>query len=359
MMVSNKCKRFREISERPSNQTSHSLDNRNPKILSEIIRGNFTWIISILILNLILIGCSSSNANLDEELQRVLTRAGITQLDPRPIPNAKKVELGKLLMHDKILSGNKDISCATCHHPELVTGDQLSLSIGTGGTGFGQNRTLGKAQSRIPRHASEVFNRGSTEWHSMFWDSRVSGNPTEGFITPAGDLLPDGLENVVAAQAMFPVTFRIEMRGNKGDLDVNGEVNELALLEDTDFVQIWELLTKRVLAIDDYQQLFAEVYPNVAEQDLGFQHIANAIAAFQIGSWTLLNSPWDRYLAGDQKVLSNQAKRGAILFYDQALCAECHRGNLLTDQKHHNTGVLQLGPGKGDFAPLDLGRAFC
>lgn len=326
--------------------------------ISTIIKSSFVWIIiGLLVFKLILIGCSNNNnINLDEELQRVLARANITQLDPRPIPNAKKVELGRLLMHDKILSGNKDISCATCHHSELATGDQLTLSIGTGGTGFGQNRTLGKAQIRLPRHASEVFNRGSTEWHSMFWDSRVSGNPIEGFITPAGDLLPDGLENIVAAQAMFPVTSPSEMRGSKGDLDVNGEVNEIALVEDADFVQIWELVTKRVLAIDEYQKLFAEVYPSVSKQDLGFQHIANAIAAFEIDAWTLLNSPWDRYLAGNKNAISNQVKRGAILFYDKALCADCHRGNLLTDQKHNNTGIPQLGPGKSDFAPLDLGR---
>ena len=61
-------------------------------------------------------------------------------------------------------------------------------------------------------------------------------------------------------------------------------------------------------------------------------------------------------MAGDQNALSNEAKRGAILFYDKALCADCHKGNLLTDQKHHNTGVPQLGPGKGDSSPLDLGR---
>ena len=207
-----------------------------------------TWIISILALGILLFGCSSNNNNLDEELRPLLARAGITQLDPGPTPAAKKVELGRLLMHDKILSGNKDISCATCHHPELATGDELSLSIGTGGSGFGPDRLLGAGRSRVSRHALEVFNRGSAEWHSMFWDGRVSGDPIHGFITPAGDLLPSGLENVLAAQAMFPVTSRDEMRGNKGDLDVNGEVNELALVEDTDFVQIWELLTKKNLS---------------------------------------------------------------------------------------------------------------
>ncbi|NJN53815.1 MAG: hypothetical protein HC804_03085 [Anaerolineae bacterium] len=39
-------------------------------------------------------------------------------------------------MFDKELSGNRDTSCATCHHPQLATGDQLLLSVGTGGRWF-------------------------------------------------------------------------------------------------------------------------------------------------------------------------------------------------------------------------------
>ncbi len=45
-------------------------------------------------------------------------------------PDDAKVELGKFLFYDKILSGNKNISCATCHHALTDTGDGLSLPVG-------------------------------------------------------------------------------------------------------------------------------------------------------------------------------------------------------------------------------------
>ena len=69
----------------------------------------------------------------------------------------------------------------------------------------------------IPRNAPEVFNRGSSLWFSQFWDSRVMDIGGGDFLSPAGDALPDGLPNVLAVQAMFPVTSRDEMRGSISD----------------------------------------------------------------------------------------------------------------------------------------------
>ncbi len=294
---------------------------------------------------------------LDEQLRAVLSSAGITPLNVGPSPDPAKIKLGQALYFDKILSGNRDISCATCHHPFLNSGDGLSLSLGTGAGGLGPTRIRGFGRVFIPRNAPDIFNRGAPEWTSMFWDSRVSGSPTGGFQTPAGELLPAGLDNVLAAQAMFPVTSGDEMRGVAGDTDRFGHDNELAVIDDKDLPAIWTGLIKRVLAIPEYQALFQEAYPNVAADRLGFQHAANAIAAFEIEAFTFTDSPWDRYVAGDNAVLSEEAKQGALLFYGQAGCARCHAGNLFTDQQHHNIGVPQLGPGKGTDAPLDLGLA--
>jgi cytochrome c peroxidase len=311
-----------------------------------------------LLVLLLLIGFSRSRPTLDERLQRALEHSGVGALEPGPAPAAAKVALGRALFFDKILSGNKDISCATCHHPRLHTGDGLSLSIGTGGSGFGSAREMGGGRGRIPRNSTEIFNRGSPEWRSLFWDGRVSGSAEEGFLSFAGDLLPEGLEGVLAVQAIFPVTSRHEMRGLVGDRDVFGETNELALLDDDEYGAIWKALTARLLKIPEYARLFEAAYPGVAPEELGFQHAANAIAAFEIEAWTLLDSPWDRYLGGDRGALTTAAKRGALLFYGKAGCGACHSGDLLTDQEHHNIGVPQLGPGKGVNAPLDLGRYY-
>ncbi len=315
------------------------------------------FVISILVIS----ACNPSTGGgkpdsmLDKNLQDLLNANNISELDFGPKQDSIKVALGRLLMYDKELSGNRDIACATCHRGTLETTDKLSLSIGTGGKGSGTNRTMGINRNRVPRNAPEVFNRGAPEWHSMFWDSRVSGDPIHGFKTPAGNLLPKGLENVLAAQAMFPVTSDDEMRGRAGDKDVNGQVNEIAAIDGTDLPAIWDAIMKRLLAIKFYERAFAKVYPNVPKSQLGFQHAANAIAAFEIDAWTTPNSPFDQYLAGNKDALSDAAKRGGILFYGKANCVACHSGNLLTDQKHHNIAAPQIGPGKGSKAPLDLG----
>ena len=302
----------------------------------------------------LLIGFTTDN--IDLQLNNIIRDNNIHPQVQALELNAQKVELGRLLFFDKILSGNKDISCATCHHPSLSSVDGLSLSIGTGGKGLGSHRKIGNRREHIPRNAPDIFNRGAQEWHTMFWDNRISGSVEDGFDTPADEKLPEGLENILAVQAMFPVTARDEMRGEIGDKDIHGEINELALISDASPEAIWHRIMLRILKIPDYRELFQAVYPNIELKNLGFQHAANAIAAFEIAAFTFNNSPWDQYLIGDSTALSTSAKRGALLFYGKANCASCHSGALFTDQKTHNIAVPQLGLGKGHSKPLDLGR---
>ncbi len=56
-----------------------------------------------------------------------------------------EAKLGQLLFYDPILSGNRNISCATCHHPRFGTGDGVSLSLGEGGIGLGPERHVDPA----------------------------------------------------------------------------------------------------------------------------------------------------------------------------------------------------------------------
>jgi cytochrome c peroxidase len=292
----------------------------------------------------------------DAELRATLAAHQVAALDVPDDQDAALVGLGRALFFDPVLSGNRDISCATCHHPTQASGDGLSLSIGTGGEGLGPDRDLADGDL-IPRNAPDVFNRGLAGWTTMFWDSRVSGSVASGFETPAGTALPDGLDGVLAAQAMFPVTSAAEMRGFRGDTDVFGAHNEMADVHSGDLPAIWAALMDRLLAIDEYRTMFAAAYPNVPEEDLGFQHAANAIAAFEIAGFTFVDSPFQRYLAGDDAALDDAAKRGASLFFGPAGCAACHTGPLLTDQLTHDIGVPQIGPGKDGEGPEDHGRA--
>ena len=288
------------------------------------------------------------------ELRRVLNNGGVYQPEWNSERNPAQVELGEALFFDKILSGNRDISCATCHHPLLHSGDGLPLSLGTGGLGLGTAREMGLGRELIPRNAPEIFNRGATEWETMFWDGRVNFHETY-LDTPAEDLLPVGLESPLAAQAMFPVTSRDEMRGASGDLSSDGSDNEIAALDNSDFTGIWAALMDRLLAIPAYRTLFNLAYPDVPLAELGFEHAANAIAAYEIATFTFTDSPWDRFLAGNDAALSSEAVQGAMLFFGEANCGQCHSGPLLTDQQFYNLAVPQIGPGK-DTLGTDLGR---
>jgi cytochrome c peroxidase len=294
------------------------------------------------------------NLELDVLLQPHLQRNGVTSLAPGPRPASAKVQLGQMLMHDKLLSGNKDISCATCHSASFKTGDARSLAVGVGGSGLGPNRQLGQGKTFIPRHAPELFNRGVSPWRNFFWDSRLTKTAT-GFSAP-NITFPSGVENLLAAQAMVVILSRTEMRGEAGDIDINGATNELALISNDNPQAVWDAVMDRLLALEGYRTLFAAAYPGVPLEQMGFEHAANAIAAFEIDAWTLLNSPFDRYLAGNRQALSDEAKRGALLFFGQAKCSVCHTGPLLTDQQPHNIGIPQLGPGIPGTQPLDLGR---
>ncbi len=305
------------------------------------------------------IGAQALPQPVDARLKTLLTRAEVRSPTNPPAPRAELVKLGEALFWDPELSGNRDITCATCHHANKATGDNLSLSIGTLGQGLGELRVkLEERRDFIPRNAQPLFNLGYEEWQILFWDGRVSEAAVPGFFnSPASDRLPAGLDNLLAAQAMFPVTSRDEMRGLRGDHDIFGNTNELASLVDYAARPIWKALMKRLLAIPGYVELFNAAYPDVPVEALGFQQAANALAAYEIATFTFEDSPFDRYLQGDPRALSPEVKRGALLFYGQAECAACHSGGLFTDQKFHNLAVPQIGDGKGREQPFDLGRA--
>ena len=141
--------------------------------------------------------------------------------------NADQVELGRMLFFDKILSGNRNISCATCHHPTLGTSDGLALPLGEGGEGLGPDRRVTATtpvDGRVPRNSPALYFLGAKEQRRMFHDGRVTVDANQnwesGFWSPAREQLPAGLDNVLAVQAMFPVQSAVEMAGQKGENDI-------------------------------------------------------------------------------------------------------------------------------------------
>jgi cytochrome c peroxidase len=275
------------------------------------------------------------------EVRQLTAGRGITALGAPPPVRPALVRLGQALAFDKILSGNRDISCMSCHLPSFATGDGRSLSIGQGATGLGPAR-LHPQGVFIPRNAPALFNLFAVQ--PLFWDGRVSQDETGAFHTPAGTALTSAMISVfefgtLSALPLFPVLSRSEMRADEG--------NELAAISDDHPDQVWSALMQRLGGIREYRQMFEAAYPNQRFRDMTFAHASNAIAGFLTARLAFNNSPWDRFLAGNDRAMTPVQLQGAKNFMS-ARCSICHNGSALTDNKFHNVAVAQLGPGKGD-----------
>ena len=271
--------------------------------------------------------------------------------DYRPVQGSM-ANLGKLLFHDKILSGNRNIACATCHNIYTDTSDGLSLPIGEGAMGLGPMRDTGYGKDavpeRVPRNAPQIFNIGAYDFDKMMHDGRIAADPNHplGFDTPAGMDLIEGLDSVIAAQVCFPPTSGTEMAGQPGE---NSVANAAA---DGDLPLVWAILAKRVAANNEYFEMMAEVYDDVSSpQDITFAHIANAIAAFESKIARSDNAPFDQFMRGDSGAMSMNAVQGMLLFYGKANCSSCHSGPFMSNQEFHAIGMPQIGPGKGHNQP--------
>ncbi|MGB3407100.1 MAG: cytochrome c peroxidase [Jannaschia sp.] len=271
--------------------------------------------------------------------------------------DAARARLGQLLFYDPILSGNRNISCATCHHHETFSADGLSLGIGEGGVGIGPKRTAGSGRDairkRVPRNAPGLWNIGATEFETFFHDGRVSegGAYGNGYISPAEEWLPDGLPNLLSVQALFPLTAQFEMAGNTGENEVIGAVQDRIDLG-------WPILAKRVRTIPAYGDGLAASFGLSGSQEVTISHIAMALADFMNSEWRSLDAPFDAWLVGEG-ALTDAQDRGRKLFFGSAKCVSCHSGPLFTDHRFHALALPPFGPGRTrlfDPIPRDVGR---
>ena len=298
----------------------------------------------------------------------LVSMCGVAFAGERPAPisaddyapfNAKAAELGRLLFYDKVLSGNRNIACGTCHDHDLGTGDGLSLGVGEGGVGLGPDRRFGTgrdaAPKRVPRNAPPLYNLGHRDVRMLFHDGRTAVDDAYGntFSTPAEEWLPKGLSGLAAVQALFPMTSPTEMGGQPGE-------NDFAAASRERIDAIWPRVAKRVTGIPEYMKLLRAAYPEVETPgDVSVVHVANAVGDFIASEWRSHDAPFDAWLAGDDDALTAEQKRGAELFYGEGRCAQCHSGALLSDQGFHAIAVPPLGPGRTRrFDPYarDVGR---
>jgi parallel beta-helix repeat protein len=197
----------------------------------------------------------------------------IIQPDDNPT-TPEKVELGRLLFFDPILSDDNTMSCAHCHHPDLGFSDGLPRSRGRGAQGAGTQRQGGIELTRgAPTLWNALYN------HRQFWDGR------------AADL---------EEQARMVITTPEE---------VNADPDELV---------------RELKAIPEYRRLFDRAFGGENGSAITFGNIAKAIAAFE-RTLVSFNSRFDRYAAGDGDALTPQEKRGLKLFLSpKTRCNECH-----------------------------------
>ena len=300
-----------------------------------------------------LILCCGAGVAGAADLPAPVTAKDFIEFDP------VQAALGRDLFYDRVLSGNQNIACAHCHHPDFGTGDGLSLGIGEGGQGLGPDRTPGRGAERvakrIPRNAPGLWNLAARDLHTMFHDGRLSLSDVygNGFNSPAQEWLPQGLNSLLAAQALFPLVAQFEMAGNTGENEIIGAVHDR-------IDAAWPILAKRVRTQARYGPAFVAAFPHIETPDqVTIVEIANALAAFMALEWQSFDSPFDRALAGDTDALTAPQTRGMALFYGKAGCAGCHSGPLMTDQEFHALGLPAFGPGRTrQFDPYarDVGR---
>lgn len=272
------------------------------------------------------------------------------------ITRPEAVELGRKLFADEILSGNRNISCQTCHHPEFGTADGLSLGLGEGATGIGLRREANEGiRKRVPRHSPHLFNLGHKSVTEQFWDGRVSIDPDapSGYDSPAEAWLPHGLTSLSAVQATLPVTAQFEMAGNTGENEVIGAVRQRI-----DYA--WPVIVERVIADDEYWQLISAAYPELERRrDTRYAHLANAIGDYMNSEFRSFNAPIDRLARGENISITADQRAGLDLFYGKAQCGECHSGALFSDGNYYSLGLPPMGPGRTrqwDPWARDLGR---
>lgn len=273
---------------------------------------------SIFLCILLALVLTSCGENIKEE-KKTLVKASITKtitalpetvkapLD-NPTSEAKET-LGKLLFFDPILSGSKDVACATCHHPKNGYTEFLDLSIGPNAMGLGSKRKF-NVPNDIPfvkRNAQTIINtafngidernRYEPETATMFWDNRAKS---------------------LEKQALEPIKAFEEMRGHG--------IPEKVILQN---------VIDRLNDIPEYQKLFEQAF---GEKDaITVENLAKAIATFER---TIIsnNSRFDQYKRGEQDAITVSEKEGMELFKTVG-CINCHNGPMFSDYKLHVLGA--------------------
>jgi len=282
------------------------------------------------------------------------------QLPPVPVPaenpitEAKRV-LGKVLFWDEQLSSDNTMACGTCHRPaaggaDPRVGRHTGTDMGTIDDVWGspgvvhmneageplEHPMFGREPQVTPRISPSNF--GALWAAEQFWDGRASSE----FLDPLTGEVAIASGGALENQAIGPLFNPVEMTrpGRTWD-DLTGKLEgaqPLALARN--------LPPDVAAAIDanpDYPSLFETAFD---DPEITPVRIAFAIATYER---TLVadQTPWDRYMAGDETALTEQAAYGWRTF-QRLHCVNCHEPPLFTINDFLNIGLRQM--------KYDLGR---
>jgi cytochrome c peroxidase len=227
---------------------------------------------------------------------------------PREPATPEKLALGKMLYFDPRLSENHEISCSTCHN------------ISMGGGGLSESVVQHREQlggRKPPTVLNAVFNK----W--QFWDGR------------AADLKEQVMNSVM-------VNPRALLKARGGPTVINP-----AEMETTK-----QHAVERLKAIPGYVEAFKKAFPAEADP-IVYDNVGRAIAVFEA---TLItpDAPFDRWLRGDDRALTEKQKQGLAIFVDKG-CSNCHNGINIGGGIYARFGVVQ-NPGSEFLPPDDWGR---
>lgn len=303
--------------------------------------GRHLWFAAIATVAGALAGCGDGVGPDGFDDDKLRQQFALVPLGPVPQPpdgpaSAERIELGRLLFFDPILSGEKDVSCGTCHHPAFAFGDGRQFSAGASGVGLGPARAVsnsaisGQAIGLTPRNSPTVLNAGYNA------DSL-------GHLSHAGLQFWDGRAIGLEEQARGPITSRTEMAGDAYTPEVARDS-----------------VVARLREIEAYVQRFRAGFPveatSLPRTDvISMDTYGKALAAYQRELVTR-NAAFDRYAAGDDGALTGQQKQGLELFFTTARCGECHSGPMFSDYSFRVIGVPQAGSGGAVLSGDDVGR---
>jgi len=245
-------------------------------------------------------GDRGNNGNVEE----VISALPEAQTYPASNPHSdEKVNLGRMLFWDPVMSGGKDVACVSCHHPDFGYADGIDLPLGVNGRGLGVNRTGGVLVKRnSPTVINTAFNGIDNNGNyspldaPMFWDSRVKS---------------------LELQAIHPMLSKEEMRGEL--------ISEAAIID---------TIIHRLNTISQYKAMFAAAF---GSDEITEERIGMAIATFE-RTIVANNSRFDQYMRGDNDALSDDEIDGMNRFVAVG-CADCHNGAMFSDYELHTIGV--------------------